>query len=67
VTFKRHNCHDYFIQFSVKVLSYQKIPETAYKASEDFENGNKKIMKKEIYNRKEKYENVDDSDDDDKR
>jgi len=40
-------------------LSYQKIPETAYKLSEDLENGNRKIMQKEEgYNRKEKYENV---------
>ena len=49
----------YYLQFSVKVLSYQKIPETAYKLSEDLENGNRKIMQKEEgYNRKEKYENV---------
>jgi hypothetical protein len=46
-------------------LSYQKIPETAYKVSEDLENGNRKIMQKEEeYNRKEKYENVDDDDND---
>ena len=50
---------------SVKVLSYQKIPERAYKISKDLENGNRKIMQEEEkYNRKEKYENVDDDDDD---
>jgi len=47
-------------------LSYQKIPDTAYKVSADLENGNRKIMQEEERdNRKEKYENVDDDDDDD--
>lgn len=65
MTLKQHNCHDYYLQFSVEGLSYQKIPETAYKFSADLENGNRKIMQKEErYNRKEKYENVDDDDDD---
>jgi hypothetical protein len=40
------------------------IPETAYKVRADLENGNRKIMQKEErYNRKKKYENVDDADD----
>jgi hypothetical protein len=58
VTFKQHNCHQYFLQFSVKVLSSQKIPETAYKVSTYLVNDNKKLMYKERYNKKEKYQNV---------
>ena len=55
MTFKQHNCQVITYNFQSKFcLSYQKIPETAYKLSEGLENGNREIMQEEEgYNRKE--------------